>query len=114
MIVESGTAPERFHLPRRPSWDCVPCKEPWPCAPAKVDMAEEYANDQLSLAMYLNLQMLDAIDDFAATRAPIPRDLFDRFLGWFRARRPRAKSAKAVAGALAGSRPGLGPARSGV
>ena len=48
-------------------------------------MTEEYVNDQLSLTMYLNLQMLDAIDDFAATRAPAPHDLFDRFVGWFRA-----------------------------
>jgi len=84
MIVESNAAPEKFHPPSRPSWNCVACKEPWPCATAKVDMAEEFASDQLSLAMYLNLQMLDAIDDFAATRAPMPRDLFDRFLGWFR------------------------------
>ena len=62
-------------------------------------MAAEYANDHLSLTMYLNLQMLDAIDDLAATGAPIPPDLFDRFLGW-----PRVLPAAAAGAEMPRSR----------
>jgi hypothetical protein len=74
--------PGTSHVPRRPCWDCVSCKEPWPCAPAKVDLAEEYVEERLGLILYLTLQMLDAIDDSASTKGPEPADLHDRFLGW--------------------------------
>ncbi len=79
--------PQTWHLPRRPSWDCVSCRQPWPCAPAKVDMAEEFADNKVSLAVYLSGQMTDAVDDYLATKQPVPPNLYDRFLGWRRTAR---------------------------
>jgi hypothetical protein len=74
--------PGTSHVPRRPRWDCVICRDPWPCAPAKVDLAEEYVQDRLALVLYLALQLTDAIDDMAATEAPEVRGLYGRFVGW--------------------------------
>ncbi len=73
--------PETWHLPRRPGWDCTACKDPWPCTPAKADLAEEYGDERSGLVIYLALQMIEAIDDMAATGAPAP-DLYSRFIGW--------------------------------
>ena len=88
MDMSAIEMPETWHHPRRPGWDCVVCREPWPCPPAKVDLAEEYANDRVSLLVYLSMQLYDAIDDSAANKGqPEPADLFDRFLGWARPRK---------------------------
>ncbi len=73
---------QTWHLPRRPSWDCACCQQPWPCAPAKVDMAEEFVDNRISLVLYLSGQMTDAVNDYLATKQPMPPDLYDRFLGW--------------------------------
>lgn len=75
--------PATWHLPRRPGWDCVVCQEPWPCAPAKADLLDEYGAERTSLVLYLSLQMIEAIDDIAATRKA-PSDLYLRFIGWAR------------------------------
>jgi hypothetical protein len=83
--------PGTRHVPRRPAWVCVVCHQTWPCAPAKVDLCEEYGDQVTSLAIYLSVQMLDAIDDMSAERGPAPADLYDRFLGWGR-RKPNRGS----------------------
>jgi hypothetical protein len=81
--------PGTSHIPRRPRWDCVACTEPRPCAPAKVDLAEEYAGERVSLILYLAIQMLDAVDDSASKKGPEPAELHDRFLGWAMGTAPR-------------------------
>ena len=74
----------REHLPGRPSWDCLSCRESWPCAPAKERMLEEFAEDRLTLVMYLWVQMAEAIDDFVGLSDPVP-DLYLRIVAWERA-----------------------------
>ncbi len=81
-MTVAGT-PETWHLPRRPGWDWVICREPWPCAPARVDLLEEYGVDRTGLVLYLSLQMIDAIDDMA-TGGKAPSDLHRRFIDWAR------------------------------
>ncbi|GAB1644382.1 hypothetical protein [Krasilnikovia sp. MM14-A1259] len=44
----------------------------------------EYADDRVSLLVYLSMQMYDAIDDSATRGRPKPIGLYERFIGWAR------------------------------
>ena len=91
--------PRTWHRAARPSWDCAVCCEPWPCAPAKVELAEEYLNDRVSGTIYLAMGLHDAINDSFYLAGPAPADLWNRFLGWFVALRPKHTTDRhAVAG----------------
>lgn len=70
------------HTPMRPSWQCNGCGGSWPCVLAKESMTIEYAGCQLALMEYLAMQCIAAIDDLRGSAAPVPQDLFGRFLGW--------------------------------
>lgn len=71
------------HPPLRPSWDCATCGQPWACHPARVELAERYAGDPISLAVYVGMQL-----DHAAREMPNadPGDLYERFVAWTRYR----------------------------
>ncbi len=47
-------------------------------------MTQEFADNKVSLAVYLSGQMTDSVDDYLATKEPVPPNLYDRFLGWRR------------------------------
>jgi hypothetical protein len=47
-------------------------------------MTQEFADNKVSLAVYLSGQMTDSVDDYLATEEPVPPNLYDRFLGWRR------------------------------
>ncbi|MEU4244883.1 hypothetical protein [Actinoplanes sp. NPDC026619] len=69
------------HLPERPSWECKSCSMDWPCAPARNALADEYAADQLALAML----MWSYFEDFITDAGPGPQpEAWNRFLGWTR------------------------------
>lgn len=75
------------HAPRRPSYDCSNCGQPWPCAPAKTELAEQYRDAAISLTNYLSSHMAEAMDQ--ARHDPAwgrVNNLFDRFVGWTRTR----------------------------
>lgn len=46
------------HPPKRPKWICDTCPDApaWPCLPARVELAERYADDRLGLAVYVPRQ----------------------------------------------------------
>ncbi len=75
---------ETEHTPTRPGWWCAMCGADWPCAPAKVELAEKYINDNAALKLYLAQRQWEAIDD--ATLSPdgikIIKQMRERFLGW--------------------------------
>jgi hypothetical protein len=63
----------------------VVCGGPRPCGPAKSRLVDDFADDALSLFLYLSIALLDAIDDSRGAKGPAPADLYDRFIGWARA-----------------------------
>lgn len=65
-----ATEPLTWHRAGRPAWDCLVCHQPWPCAPAKVELAEEFANDRVSGTIYLAMSLHDAINDSFHARDP--------------------------------------------
>lgn len=66
------------HVPRRPTWECVACGQPWPCPPARAQLTAELAAERVSTVSYLTAQMWVA---YADLRAPVA-ELVARFLGW--------------------------------
>ena len=90
--------PLTWHRADRPSWYCVICDQPWPCAPAKVELAEEFLNDRVSGTIYLAMCMHDAIDDNFYRAGPAPAELWNRFLGWYVALRPKLTAEHPPAG----------------
>ncbi|WP_433792672.1 hypothetical protein [Actinoplanes sp. CA-252034] len=64
------------------------CGEPWPCAIAKVELAEQYQDFPHGLSVLLGSYLIEAIDDWAAGASGPPADLYERFVGWARGRRP--------------------------
>jgi hypothetical protein len=69
------------HLPMQPSWRCTACDATWPCPAARAQLRAEFADETVSLAMYLGRCMIDA----AADRPDLaPGDLHRRFLAWIR------------------------------
>ena len=85
------------HTPDRPTWDCRVCGAAWPCAPGKVQMVEEFEGSRLSLVMYLWAQMTDAVDDYMATGADVPKDLFERIVHWERTQDTASASRRTAA-----------------
>ncbi len=73
--------PSPEHQPRRPSWDCLACRQPWPCDPARERLRLLYVRTTLSILMVDRLQ--EAVHDLPTTA---PSELFDRFLAWTRDR----------------------------
>lgn len=93
--------PRTWHRAGRPSWDCVVCHQPWPCTPAKVELAEEFVNDRVSGTIYLAMNMHDAINDSFHRAGPEPAELWNRFLGWFVALRPKHTAERPTDGCAA-------------
>jgi hypothetical protein len=71
--------PELDHDPARPSWDCRSCGKTWPCSPARESLVREM--DRVTLAIYMWLNLEDAVAELSATPAG---ELFDRFIAWTR------------------------------
>jgi len=65
----------------RPSWACQECGGPWPCGAAWRDLATEYADTPVALAVYLAGCYLECLADPPAVPS---EDLYFRFLGWIR------------------------------
>lgn len=75
----------RPHLPLRPVWLCKRCGQPWPCAGARLALIAEYAEDRISMSVYLCGQLYEAAADLHrlnADEALSPQALFARFIGW--------------------------------
>ncbi|WP_434743823.1 hypothetical protein [Micromonospora sp. SH-82] len=73
------------HLPMRPIWMCRACGGPWPCAEARLLLVEEYADQPISLAIYLSGLYHEASHDLFRLNpydGPTPRELFERFVSW--------------------------------
>jgi hypothetical protein len=80
----------REHLPVRPIWRCRVCAAPWPCQPARLALLTEYADDRVSLCLYLCASMHEAIDDLYPVNVQLDTgNLFERFLAWA-PRQPRS------------------------
>ncbi|HEX8631241.1 MAG TPA: hypothetical protein VF755_24035 [Catenuloplanes sp.] len=71
------------HVPARPSWECSACGRPWPCAPARAELSEAF--DPVELGVLAGERLAEAAGDLPALS---PEQLFERFLGWTRPRRP--------------------------
>jgi hypothetical protein len=67
------------HDPLRPLWDCRSCGKTWPCAPARESLSRKM--DRVALAIYMWLNLEDAVVELSATP---PSELFDRFIAWTR------------------------------
>jgi hypothetical protein len=80
------TGPAVEHEASQPSWACRACEQDWPCAPAKVELREQYNDNEPGLIALLALLMWDAFDDglcpAAQRQQPIPPALRERFLDW--------------------------------
>jgi hypothetical protein len=72
--------PRTEHVAARPTWDCLVCDQPWPCAVAKVELSEQYTPTMLSL--FLASCWFEVLEQLINSDADIPKDLYDRFLGW--------------------------------
>jgi hypothetical protein len=71
------------HIPRRPSWDCSTCGQPWPCGTARTEIAS--GGDSTSRIIYLEIQLSHAQADMPQT--PIG-ELYQRFIAWLGRRPP--------------------------
>ncbi|GAB2942370.1 hypothetical protein GCM10027280_33660 [Micromonospora polyrhachis] len=65
------------HQPVRPAWSCDSCPEPWPCPAARSDLAVGYADDQVTLLVYLCHMLSQAAADLDGITAD---ELRSRFL----------------------------------
>jgi hypothetical protein len=74
------------HLATQPGWACGVCGEEWPCAPAKIQLSEEYADNEGALLVYLGKCMWDAFRDGQCppheSNLPYPPTLRIRFIDW--------------------------------
>lgn len=68
------------HDPERPDWTCARCRRAWPCPGARVFLRSAYANDEVTLGMYLSTQLFTAAADLG--QAELSPELFNRFLSW--------------------------------
>lgn len=78
-----GRVGDGGHLPSRPDWSCLGCKEetPWPCDTARMQLAEAYRPDRISLLMYLGELRFLATYELPTVS---PAELFERFAAWAR------------------------------
>jgi hypothetical protein len=72
---------ESRHQPLRPSWRCAFCGDEWPCRRRRDELTAECGQSRVRLAFYMAAFFSDALDDHPQVT---PRDLYQRFLGWFR------------------------------
>jgi hypothetical protein len=70
-----------LHVPVRPTWLCAGCGWEYPCHTRRAQLAAEYEEAPVSLAVFMGVQFADAAEDLANAR---PGDLYARFLGWVR------------------------------
>lgn len=66
------------HLPRRPTWNCRCCGEPWPCTTAREQLAEAMSRT------YLITFMAGLRGDAIIESDRSPAEISDRFIGWIR------------------------------
>ncbi len=70
------------HLPRRPSWECRACGEPWPCQPACTILDAQYRDAPGSRHTYLTdmaaVAAFDLRSDGGATAPAVNRILAAR------------------------------------
>lgn len=69
------------HQPRRPTWQCGRCGQPWPCSPARVELSEAYDGDRVGMAVYMAIQLYEAAAEAASVTS---EDLYERFVAWTR------------------------------
>ncbi|TDB70999.1 hypothetical protein [Micromonospora sp. KC721] len=67
------------HVPRRPSWQCAGCGDPWPCPDRRRRLLAEYADNAAAVSVYLGMQLVDAASELRHQPAEA---LHARFLGW--------------------------------
>jgi hypothetical protein len=71
-----------MHMPERPGWCCVDCRQAWPCREKKAGLLAEHADARTVLMLYMSAHLGDAIDDYRLGCRDSVSGLFDRFLGW--------------------------------
>jgi hypothetical protein len=76
--------PRIEHVAGRPTWNCRHCGWPWPCPIAKNDLAEQYHGSPSGLTVFMASCMYEALEDLTTSAAPVPVDLFERFISWTR------------------------------
>jgi hypothetical protein len=75
------TAAAGEHTAVRPAWTCSACAQEWPCSSARDELAEEYGNRRVNLAVYMAIQLGHAAGELTATT---PTQLYERFIAWTR------------------------------
>lgn len=74
------------HIPRRPTWDCSSCGQPWPCRSKQRRLQAEYRDAPISLYLALSMRLVDATADLRHVPAGA---LYDRFVRWANIRLPQ-------------------------
>lgn len=69
------------HVAVRPAWICGSCGKDWPCGPARVELAEEYGAERVSLSVQMAIQLGRAAHDLTSAT---PHELYERFVEWTR------------------------------
>lgn len=72
-----------------PDWNCG-CGKAWPCDTAREQLALDYINDPVGLAVYMAGQMGRAADELYHLQ---PDEIYDRFMAWTR---PVRRATRAV------------------
>jgi hypothetical protein len=73
------------HQPLRPPWICRCDAQPWPCADARLALSHEYADNRVTLCVYLGTSLAEAVRDLYVLNsagAPEPALLANSFLDW--------------------------------
>ncbi|WP_405094126.1 hypothetical protein OG767_03865 [Micromonospora sp. NBC_01392] len=72
-------------------WCCRACGQQWPCPTARLLLKSEYADNNVSLSLYLCGLFYEATRDLYRLNpagAPDPADMFARFVAWGVRREP--------------------------
>jgi hypothetical protein len=70
-----------WHVPTRPTWLCRCCGAEWPCEVAKARLRREYAENPVSVALYVSSQYAAASVDLPTMPAGM---LYARMFSWIR------------------------------
>lgn len=74
-----------IHVPRRPTWTCYGCGDPWPCATRQRQLLAEFDRAPRTLTERMRATFAAAVADQPQRpdweRAE-PGELFTRMLGW--------------------------------
>ena len=67
----------RTHVPSRPEWTCLDCRELWPCPTRRAQILVDFERAPESLRVYMTHYLEEAMCDL-----PSHLDLRGRFLRW--------------------------------